>query len=155
MVPLTGRSGLLVLLLGGTTVGRAQDSCISRDSDAQGFEVCRPATVPTAMGFDLPIIPEPQKAPTIVSLAPDDALGSPLKPSHCYGRTRGVLGRAAIGLSVACNAFGEQETCTGRLRRHTATGYPSGAPKACTSSVGLPSPHKQPKETCPRLIWPF
>ena len=34
-------------------------------------------------------------------------------------------------------------------------GYPSGAQKACTSSVGLPSPHKQPKETCPRLIWPF
>ena len=27
--------------------------------------------------------------------------------------------------------------------------------KVCTSSVGLPSPHQQPKETCPRLIWPF
>ena len=81
MVPLTGRSGLLVLLLGGTTVGRAQDSCISGDSDAQGFEVCRPATVPTATGFDSPIIPEPQKAPTIVSLAPDDALASPLIPA--------------------------------------------------------------------------
>ena len=32
---------------------------------------------------------------------------------------------------------------------------PSGRQKACTSSVGLPSPHKQPKETCPRLIWPL
>ena len=30
---------------------------------------------------------------------------------------------------------------------------PSGAQKACTSSVGLPSPHKKPKETCPRLIF--
>ena len=77
------------------------------------------------------------------------------KPSHCYGCMRGVLGHAAIGLSTACNAFGEQETCTRRFRRNCAPGYPSGAPKACTSSVGLPSPHKQPKETCPRLIWPF
>ena len=43
--------------------------------------MCRPATVPTATGFDLPIIPEPQEAPTIVSLAPDDPLGSPLIPA--------------------------------------------------------------------------
>ena len=29
------------------------------------------------------------------------------KPSHCYGGMRVVLGHAAIGLSTACNAFGE------------------------------------------------
>ena len=33
--------------------------------------------------------------------------------------------------------------------------YAVGAQKACTGSVGLPSPHKQPKDTCPRLIWPL
>ena len=77
------------------------------------------------------------------------------KPSHCYGRTRGAPGRAVVGLSTACNAIGEQETCTRRLRRRTETAHPSGAQKVCTSSVGLPRPHQQPKETCPRLIWPL
>ena len=77
------------------------------------------------------------------------------KPSHCHAGMRGVLGHAAIDLSTACNAIGEQEAGPRRLRRNCAPGYPSGAPKACTSSVGLPSPHKQPKETCPRLIWPY
>ena len=32
---------------------------------------------------------------------------------------------------------------------------PPGRQNVCTSSVGLPRPHQQPKETCPRLIWPL
>ena len=55
-----------------------------------------------------------------------------------------------------------------RLRRDWRTGdvhrtfcdaavqkVPPGRQNVCTSSVGLPRPHQQPKETCPRLIWPL
>ena len=67
------------------------------------------------------------------------------KPSQCHGRMRGVLGHAAIGLSTACDAIDEQETCTRRLRRRSANGCHRAVKiKTCArvlSSLGLPSPH--------------
>ena len=70
--------------------------------------------------------------------------GMPKDPPH-----------AAIAVGRLAYRVREQETVPRRLRRPTETVHPSGAQKVCTNSVGLPSPHKQPKETCPRLIWPF
>ena len=51
------------------------------------------------------------------------------KPSHCHAGMRGVLGHAAIDLSTACNAIGEQEAGPRRLRRNCVLGTPRALQK--------------------------
>ena len=74
MVPLPGRSGLLISILA-ATVGRAQDIWISEDPDLQGSQVCRRATMPLTTQIDSPHTPVPQTPPLNVSRGNGTAQG--------------------------------------------------------------------------------